>query len=77
MVVYKERESNRLTSSCTIYRNDDLSHTITVDFNFVHFRGMALWLFLCLFCVMYILVHSISHSPFMISSCNFIGMCIR
>ena len=39
-----------------------------------------LWPFdcvLCLFCVINILVHSITHSLFMISSCYLIGMCNR
>ena len=41
-------------------------------------RVMAFWMcFLCLFCEIFILVHSITHSLFIISSCNFIGMCIE
>ena len=40
---------------------------------------LELWPFDCvlfLFCVIFILVHSITHSLFMISLFNIIGMCI-
>ena len=36
--------------------------------HFLRFRVMAIWLFLYLHCVIYILVHSTTHSLFMISS---------
>ena len=57
---------------------------ITVDFVleswpfylFIYFYFISFYFF-CLFCVLYIIVHSITPSLFMISSCNFIGMCIR
>ena len=38
------------------------------------FQSYGHLIVLCLFCVIYSLVHPIAHSLFMISSCNFIGM---
>ena len=58
-------------------RQDYVSHTIMVAFPlFVQSYG-PLIVFLCLFCVVHILVHSITHSLFVVSSYNLIGMCIR
>ena len=56
-----------------LYRNVYQVKTmcITVDFRFF---VSELWSFdcvLCLFCVIYILVHPITHSLLMISPCNF------
>ena len=52
-----------------------MSRTIMVGFAFF---VLELWYFDCvfmLFCILYILVHSITHLMFMI--CNFIGRCIK
>ena len=62
----------------TLYRNDYHVNTMRLIQLSLHSIS-ELWLFdfvLSLVCVVYILARSITHSLFMISSCNFKGMYI-
>ena len=51
-----------------------MSHVFTVAFIFF---VIELWPFDCVFMLICFIEHSITHSLFMISACNFIGMCFR
>ena len=55
---------------------NNVSRTFFSFHSFLSYGPLIMFYVLGLFCVMYIGVHPITYSLFMISTCSFIGICI-